>query len=83
WFFITADYVFGQTLERDTAAVVIANGGRVHGAVRHPLGTMDFSSFLLQAQGSRANIIGLANGGTDTINAVKQAIEFGLPQGGA
>ncbi len=82
WFFITADYVFGHTLERDTAEVVIGNGGRVHGAVRHPLGTMDFSSFLLQAQGSRANIIGLANGGTDTINAVKQAIEFGLPQDG-
>lgn len=82
WFFITADYVFGQALERDAAAVVVANGGRVHGAVRHSLGILDFSSFFLQAQGSRANIVGLANAGSDTINAVKQAIAFGLPQGG-
>lgn len=82
WFFITADYVFGHALERDAAAVVNANGGRVHGAVRHQLGTLDFSSFFLQAQGSRANIVGLANAGSDTINAVKQAIAFGLPQGG-
>jgi len=83
WFFITADYVFGQTLERDTAAVVTANGGRVLGSVRHPLSTADFSSYLLQAQSSGANIIGLANGGADTVNSVKQAIEFGLPKSGA
>jgi branched-chain amino acid transport system substrate-binding protein len=83
WFFITADYVFGQTLERDTAAVVTANGGKVLGSVRHPLNTADFSSYLLQAQSSGAKIIGLANGGADTINSVKQAIEFGLPKSGA
>jgi branched-chain amino acid transport system substrate-binding protein len=82
WFFITADYVFGQTLERDTAAVVKANGGRVLGSVKHPLNTPDFSSFLLQAQSSGARIVGLANGGTDTTNSVKQAIEFGLPKSG-
>jgi branched-chain amino acid transport system substrate-binding protein len=82
WFFITADYVFGQTLERDTAAVVTANGGRVLGSVKHPLNTPDFSSFLLQAQSSGAKIVGLANGGTDTTNSVKQAIEFGLPKSG-
>jgi branched-chain amino acid transport system substrate-binding protein len=82
WFFITADYVFGQTLERDTAAVVTANGGKVLGSVRHPLSTADFSSYLLQAQSSGAKIIGLANGGADTINSVKQAIEFGLPKSG-
>lgn len=78
WYFLTADYVFGQALERDTAAVVKASGGHVLGAVRHPLNTQDFSSFLLQAQSSRAKILGLANGGTDTINAIKQAREFGL-----
>jgi branched-chain amino acid transport system substrate-binding protein len=83
WFFITADYVFGQTLERDTAAVVVANGGRVLGSVKHPLSTSDFSSYLLQAQASGAKIIGLANGGADTTNSVKQAIEFGLPKSGA
>ncbi len=82
WFFITADYVFGQTLERDTAAVVTANGGRVLGSVKHPLNTPDFSSFLLQAQSSGAKVVGLANGGNDTTNAVKQAIEFGLPKSG-
>jgi branched-chain amino acid transport system substrate-binding protein len=83
WFFITADYVFGQTLERDTAAVVVANGGKVLGSVKHPLNTSDFSSYLLQAQSSGAKIIGLANGGADTTNTVKQAIEFGLPKSGA
>jgi branched-chain amino acid transport system substrate-binding protein len=83
WFFITADYVFGQTLERDTAAVVTANGGKVLGSVKHPLNTSDFSSYLLQAQSSGARIIGLANGGADTTNSVKQAIEFGLPKSGA
>ena len=82
WFFLTADYVFGKTLERDTAAVVEANGGKVLGSVRHPLGTVDFSSFLLQAQASKAKIIGLANGGTDMTNAVKQSIEFGLQRDG-
>jgi branched-chain amino acid transport system substrate-binding protein len=82
WFFITADYVFGQTLERDTAAVVSANGGRVLGSVRHPLNTSDFSSYLLQAQSSGAKVVGLANGGNDTTNSVKQAIEFGLPKSG-
>jgi branched-chain amino acid transport system substrate-binding protein len=83
WFFITADYVFGQTLERDTAAVVTANGGKVLGSVKHPLNTSDFSSYLLQAQSSGAKIVGLANGGADTTNSVKQAIEFGLPKSGA
>ncbi|MET0967692.1 MAG: ABC transporter substrate-binding protein [Tardiphaga sp.] len=82
WFFITADYVFGQTLERDTATIVKANGGKVLGSVKHPLNTPDFSSYLLQAQSSGAKIVGLANGGTDTTNAVKQAIEFGLPKSG-
>ncbi len=82
WFFITADYVFGHTLERDTAAVVTANGGRVLGSVKHPLNTSDFSSYLLQAQTSGAKVIGLANGGNDTTNSVKQAIEFGLPKSG-
>lgn len=83
WFFITADYVFGQTLERDTAAVVTASGGKVLGSVKHPLNTSDFSSYILQAQSSGARIVGLANGGADTINTVKQAIEFGLPKSGA
>ena len=82
WFFLTADYAFGQALERDTAAVVEANGGKVLGKVRHPLNTSDFSSFLLQAQASKAKVIGLANAGGDTVNAVKQAAEFGISQGG-
>jgi branched-chain amino acid transport system substrate-binding protein len=82
WFFITADYAFGHALERDTAAFVAAGGGKVLGAVRHPLSTPDFSSFLLQAQGSQAKVIGLANAGGDTINSVKQAAEFGIVKGG-
>jgi branched-chain amino acid transport system substrate-binding protein len=82
WFFITADYAFGQALERDTSAVVEAAGGKVVGKVRHPLNTNDFSSFLLQAQASRAKVIGLANAGGDTINSVKQAAEFGITRGG-
>lgn len=82
WFFITADYVFGQTLERDTTAIVAANGGRVLGSVRHPLNTSDFSSYLLQAQSSGAKVVALANAGADTTNALKQAIEFGLPKSG-
>ena len=73
WFFLTADYAFGHALERDTAAVVEANGGKVLGKVRHPLNTNDFSSFLLQAQASKAKVIGLANAGGDTINSIKQA----------
>jgi branched-chain amino acid transport system substrate-binding protein len=76
WFFITADYVFGHSIERDTGDVVRAAGGKVLGSVKHPLNTADFSSFLLQAQASKAKIIGLANGGGDTINAIKQAGEF-------
>ncbi|MEO6270149.1 MAG: ABC transporter substrate-binding protein, partial [Lautropia sp.] len=79
WFFLTADYAFGHALERDTSAVVESNGGKVLGKVRHPVNNNDFSSFLLQAQSSGAKVIGLANGGSDTTNAVKQAIEFGLP----
>ncbi len=82
WFFITADYAFGHSLERDTSAVVEAAGGKVLGAVRHPLNTSDFASYLLQAQGSKAQVIGLANAGGDTINAVKQASEFGIVKGG-
>jgi branched-chain amino acid transport system substrate-binding protein len=82
WFFITADYAFGHALERDTADVVKANGGKVLGAVRHPLNAQDFSSFLLQAQSSKAQIIGLANAGGDTINSIKQASEFGIVKGG-
>jgi branched-chain amino acid transport system substrate-binding protein len=82
WFFITADYAFGHALERDTAAVVEANGGKVLGKVRVPLNTNDFSSFLLQAQSSKAKIIGLANAGGDTINSIKQASEFGIVTGG-
>src|SRR5690242_8396811 len=82
WFFITADYAFGHALERDTADVVKANGGKVLGAVRHPLNAQDFSSFLLQAQASKAQIIGLANAGGDTINSIKQASEFGIVAGG-
>jgi branched-chain amino acid transport system substrate-binding protein len=82
WFFLTADYAFGQALERDTSAVVEANGGKVLGKVRHPLNTNDFSSFLLQAQASKAKVIGLANAGGDTINSIKQASEFGIVKGG-
>jgi len=82
WFFLTADYAFGHALERDTSAVVTANGGKVLGSVKHPLNTSDFSSFLLQAQSSKAKIVGLANAGGDTTNAIKQASEFGLVAGG-
>jgi branched-chain amino acid transport system substrate-binding protein len=78
WFFITADYAFGHSLEKDSAAVVTANGGKVLGSVRHPFPGSDFSSFLLQAQASGAKIIGLANAGADTTNAIKQAAEFGI-----
>jgi branched-chain amino acid transport system substrate-binding protein len=82
WFFLTADYAFGHALERDTEQVVLKNGGKVAGKVRHPLNTQDFSSFLLQAQGSKAKIIGLANAGGDTINSIKQAAEFGIVRRG-
>ncbi len=82
WFFLTADYAFGHALERDTSAVVVKEGGKVVGAVRHPFPTSDFSSFLLQAQASKAQIIGLANAGADTTNAIKQAAEFGIVKGG-
>jgi len=82
WFFLTSDYAFGHALERDATAVVLANGGRVLGAVAHPLNTQDFSSFLLQAQASKAKIIGLANAGGDTDNAIKQGAEFGITAGG-
>jgi branched-chain amino acid transport system substrate-binding protein len=82
WFFLTADYAFGAALERDTTAVVLANGGKVVGGVKHPLNTADFSSFLLQAQSSKAKIIGLANAGGDTTNSIKQAAEFGIVKGG-
>jgi branched-chain amino acid transport system substrate-binding protein len=82
WFFLTADYAFGHALERDTAAVVEKNGGKVVGRVRHPFPATDFSSFLLQAQASKAKIIGLANAGADTTNAIKQAAEFGIVAGG-
>ena len=82
WFFLTSDYAFGHALERDTAAVVEANGGKVLGKVRHPLNTSDFSSFLLQAQASKAKVIGLANAGGDTINSIKQGAEFGIVKGG-
>ena len=82
WFFLTSDYAFGHALERDTEAAVLKNGGKVLGKVRHPLNTQDFSSFLLQAQSSKAKVIGLANAGGDTINSVKQAAEFGIVKGG-
>lgn len=78
WYFLTVDYAFGHSLEKDAGEQVIANGGKVLGAVRHPLNNSDFSSFLLQAQASKAQVIGLANGGQDTVNAVKQAKEFGI-----
>jgi branched-chain amino acid transport system substrate-binding protein len=82
WFFLTADYAFGHQLEADTAAVVTKLGGKVVGSVRHPLNSNDFSSFLLQAQSSKAKIIGLANAGGDTVNSIKQAAEFGIVRGG-
>ena len=82
WFFLTADYAFGHALERDTAAAVEKNGGKVLGKVRHPLNTNDFSSFLLQAQTSKAKITGLANAGGDTINSIKAGAEFGIVKGG-
>jgi len=82
WFFITADYAFGHALQRDTADVVTKSGGKVLGSVDVPLNTQDFSSFLLQAQSSKAKVIGLANAGGDTINSIKQASEFGIVQGG-
>jgi branched-chain amino acid transport system substrate-binding protein len=82
WFFLTADYAFGHALERDTTAVVLANGGKVLGSVSIPLNNADFSSFLLQAQSSKAKIIGLANAGGDTINSIKQGAEFGITAGG-
>jgi len=82
WFFITADYAFGHALERDTTAVVLANGGKVLGSVSVPLNNQDFSSFLLQAQTSKAKIVGLANAGGDTENAIKQGAEFGIVAGG-
>ena len=82
WFFLTADYAFGAALERDTTAVITANGGKVVGTVKHPLNTSDFSSFLLQAQSSKAKVIGLANAGGDTTNSIKQAAEFGITKGG-
>ena len=82
WFFLTADYAFGYSLEEQTGNFVKRNGGGVLGAVRHPLATTDYSSFLLQAQASGAKVIGLANAGLDTANAIKQAAEFGIVQGG-
>src|SRR6266540_3991499 len=82
WYFLTADYAFGHALERDTAAVVVKSGGKVIGSVKHPLNTADFSSFLLQAQASKAKIIGMANAGGDTTNTIKQAAEFGIVAGG-
>ena len=82
WFFVTADYAFGHALQRDTSAVVEANGGKVLGSVNVPLNTPDFSSFLLQAQTSKAKVVGLANAGGDTTNSIKQAHEFGIVAGG-
>jgi branched-chain amino acid transport system substrate-binding protein len=82
WFFLTADYNFGYAMERDTSAAIEAQGGKVLGKVRHPINTSDFSSFLLQAQTSKAKVIGLANAGGDTINAIKAAAEFGITRGG-
>ncbi|MDP2372803.1 ABC transporter substrate-binding protein [Reyranella sp.] len=82
WFFLTADYAFGYALERDVSAVVTKAGGKVLGSVKHPINSNDFSSFLLQAQASKAQIIGLANAGGDTINSIKQASEFGIVKGG-
>ncbi len=82
WFFLTSDYAFGHALERDTSAAVEKAGGKIVGKVRHPLNTNDFSSFLLQAQSSKAKVVGLANAGGDTINSIKQAAEFGIVKGG-
>src|SRR5258708_27159331 len=82
WFFVTADYAFGMALERDAANVVKESGGKVVGDVRHPLNSSDFSSFLLQAQASKAKVVALANAGGDTTNALKQASEFGITDGG-
>jgi branched-chain amino acid transport system substrate-binding protein len=82
WFFLTADYAFGYALEKDTSEIVTASGGKVVGSVRIPLNSSDFSSFLLQAQSSKAKIIGLANAGLDTTNSIKQASEFGIVKGG-
>ncbi|MCP4615186.1 MAG: ABC transporter substrate-binding protein [Bradyrhizobium sp.] len=82
WYFLTADYAFGHALERDTTAVVVKSGGKVIGGVKHPLNTADFSSFLLQAQASKAKIVGMANAGGDTTNTIKQAAEFGIVAGG-
>jgi branched-chain amino acid transport system substrate-binding protein len=82
WFFLTADYAFGYALEKDTSDVVTSNGGKVSGSVRVPLNSSDFSSFLLQAQSSKAKVIGLANAGLDTTNSIKQAAEFGIVRGG-
>src|SRR5258708_22811663 len=81
WFFLTGDYAFGAALERDTTAVVLANGGKVVGGVKHPLNTADFSSFLLQAQSSKAKIIGLAKAGGDSTNLIKLAAQFGIVTG--
>src|SRR3979490_1233853 len=82
WFFLTSDYAFGHALERDTSAVVTANGGKVLGGVKHPINSSDFSSFLLQAQASKAKVVGPANAGGDTTNSIKQAAEFGIVSGG-
>ena len=82
WFFVTADYAFGKSLEDETTAVVKAAGGKILGDVKHPLSTQDFSSYMLQAQASKAKIIGLANAGMDTVNAIKQGAEFGIVKGG-
>jgi branched-chain amino acid transport system substrate-binding protein len=82
WFFLTADYAFGYALEKDTTDIVTAKGGKVLGSVRIPLNSSDFSSFLLQAQSSKAKIVGLANAGLDTTNSIKQAAEFGIVKGG-
>jgi branched-chain amino acid transport system substrate-binding protein len=82
WFFLTVDYAFGRSLEQEASALIEASGGRVVGRSRFPLGTNDFSSFLLQAQASKADVVAFASAGADTVNALKQAAEFGLPQGG-
>ena len=82
WFFLTADYAFGAALEKDTTAAVTNAGGKILGSVKHPLNSSDFSSFLLQAQASKAKIVGLANAGGDTTNSIKQAAEFGIVKGG-
>ena len=81
WFFLTADYAFGHAMQRDATRFIEASGGKVIGSVRHPLGTADFASFLLQAQASKAKVVCLANAGGDTINSIKQAAEFGFARG--